>query len=241
MNAFIKASIEANKEVYEYINTHMSKTDYEYSTFIGEGGDLSLNIDLICEEIFIKYLLSYGSIYSEERGLIKSLEDYKIVIDPLDGSSNFKANIPYYGTSVALLKNNQNIASIICNLVNLELIYKYKNEEVTCINLLSGEKIDFFKNNENKIAIFERAYNYPKITNKLYESDIKFRSPGAVCLSLVNANNLSFVLFMGNVRRFDVEAALHICSNLHVFLCDDFLIVSKNEKTLFMIKEILKE
>ena len=56
---FTKTVIKANKELYEYINTHMSSLDLEESKSIGYGGDKSLNIDIIAEKIFIKYLKSY--------------------------------------------------------------------------------------------------------------------------------------------------------------------------------------
>ena len=54
-NSFIEAVILANKELYTYINTNLSLNDYEYTNTIGFGGDNSLKIDLIAENIFIKH------------------------------------------------------------------------------------------------------------------------------------------------------------------------------------------
>ena len=100
--SFIKAVILANKEICTYIDEKITLNDYEYTNINGFGGDNSLKIDLIFEEIFIKHLLEFGNIYSEECGFIDNSKKTTIIIDPLDGSNNFYSNLPYYGTSVAL-------------------------------------------------------------------------------------------------------------------------------------------
>ncbi len=242
MNAFIQECIKANQKIYEYITTHISATDYNYSNTIGVGGDNSLNIDLICENIFIDHLKEFGNIYTEEAGFVKGdINHNRIIIDPLDGSNNFKAKLPYYGSSVALEMNNKTVASIVCNLANHTLIYKIDNQKPIQIDLLSLKLINKEVQVVTKLAIFEKAYDYPTVTKKLYENNIKFRSPGAVALSLADAKNYSFVLFAGKIREFDIKAALHICDDLHTYLDDNFLIVSKNIEAFNKIKEIIKE
>lgn len=72
MTDFISDCIKANKQIYEYINTHISTDDLNYSGKVGFGGDKTLNIDFKAEEIFILHLKKYGSIYSEESGYIFS-------------------------------------------------------------------------------------------------------------------------------------------------------------------------
>ncbi len=130
-NAFTNAVINANKELYEYINTHMSSSDLEESKTIGFGGDNSLNIDLIAEKIFIEYLQNFGDIYSEEVGLLSSNSNIRIIIDPLDGSHNFQSQLPYYGTSIALEIDKEICAGYVSNLVNATTLYKIKNEKKT--------------------------------------------------------------------------------------------------------------
>lgn len=241
MKAFIDDCIKANQEIYEYINTHISSTDYNYSGKIGFGGDKSSNIDLLTEQIFIKYLAKYGDIYSEECGLLSSSSKYKIIIDPLDGSDNFMSSLPYYGTSVALQENNKTLASMVCNLADASLIYKIKNDETVRISLLSLEKITKYEYENTNLAIFERAYAYPEISKKLFEKKIKFRSLGAVALSLSDAKYYSFVLFFGKIREFDIVAAMHICEGLNVYSCDEFLIVAKSNSTFELIKDIINK
>ncbi len=239
---FINACIKANQKIYEYITTHISETDYNYSNTIGVGGDNSLNIDLICEKIFIDHLKAYGNIYTEEAGfIVGDVGEYKIIIDPLDGSNNFKAQLPYYGTSVALEKENKTIASVVCNLANHKLLYKVDKEEPLEIDLITKKALVSQHQVVTNLAIFEKAYDYPTITQKLYDNQIKFRSPGAVALSIANARNYGFVLFAGNIREFDIKAALHICDDLNIYFDEKFLIVSKNIDLFNKIKEIIKE
>lgn len=240
MNAFIQACIKANSEIYEYITAYISQKDYEYTNIIGEGGDNSLTMDLKAEAIFVKYLLPFGSIYSEESGRISSPTNFEnvLVIDPLDGSDNFLSGLPYYGTSVALKKDDVVEVSVVCNLVSGEVVYKIKNQEAQYAHLFIKEyqKKPF---TYAKVGIFERSYKFPDICQKLFDKNIKYRSPGAVALSLANAHLYDFVLFVGPMRSFDLDAALHICQPLNIYQNDEILIVSKNYKKFEIIKELL--
>ncbi len=238
-NSFTKAVIKANQELYGYINTHMSSSDLKESNTIGYGGDNSLEIDLKAEKIFIKHLKEFGDIYSEEIGLLSSSSNIKIIIDPIDGSHNFKSQLPYYGTSVALKINDELKAGFVCNLANATLIYK-TNKDIKTISLCNEKELKDFEIENSSIGIFERAYAYPEICTKLYENRIKYRSCGAAALSLAYAQNFSFVLFAGKVREFDIAAALYINSNLFIHQDDEFLIVTKSKGILELIKGIIK-
>lgn len=161
-NSFTNAVIKANKELYEYINTQMSPFDLNESKTIGYGGDKTLNIDIIAEEIFIKHLSLFGDIFSEEIGLISSNSNIKIIIDPLDGSHNFLSQIPYYGTSVALQIDGITKAGYVTNLSNSTIIYR-DDKKIKHISLLDNSDIKTYNIKEPQIGIFERAYSYPKI------------------------------------------------------------------------------
>ena len=231
---FNKNCLKANEEIKYHIDNNLSKKDFLKTTIIGEGGDIIHNIDLIAENIFVKYLLQFGDIYSEEAGLIKSNLDNSvlIVIDPLDGSANFLAGLPYYGTSVALKFNNKVELGIVYNLTNGESFIKSKiNNSLNSSHLVLN----------SNLAIFERAYSSIEICKKLHKNNIKWRSPGAVALSFANAINYDFVLFAGKKREFDFEAVLYICEDLNVYENNNFVLVSKNITIFNMIKEIIKE
>ncbi len=239
MNAFIADCIKANKQIYEYINTHISSLDYEQNGQIGFGGDKSLNIDLFAENIFINYLKDYGDIFSEESGYISSNSSYKIILDPIDGSDNFSSNLPYFGTSVALQKDNKTIIAVICNLATGILTYKDENKNIKKLNLATNKYLDSLEFKNSNFGIFERAYTNPKLCEKLYNSNIKYRSLGAIALSLCDAKNYSFVLFSGKIREFDIAAGLYINENLNIYQSNNFLIVAKKKYIFNLIKDII--
>ena len=240
-NSFIEAVILANKELYTYINTNLSLNDYEYTNTIGFGGDNSLKMDLIAENIFIKHLEKFGNIYSEECGLLSTNKECTIIIDPLDGSNNFYSNLPYYGTSVALQKNGITIAGFVTNLVSSVIIYRAFDDEIKYFSLLKETNFTPINLSKTKFSIFERAYEYPAICDFLSKNNIKYRSLGAVALSLSEANNYDFVLYGGKIRDFDVEAALYICKDLFVYRTDKILLISQNKQKINLIKEFINE
>lgn len=240
-NSFIEAVILANKELYTYINTNLSLNDYEYTNTIGFGGDNSLKMDLIAENIFIKHLEKFGNIYSEECGLLSTNKECTIIIDPLDGSNNFYSNLPYYGTSVALQKNGITIAGFVTNLVSSVIIYRAFDDEIKYFSLLKETNFTPINLSKTKFSIFERAYEYPAICDFLSKNNIKYRSLGAVALSLSEANNYDFVLYGGKIRDFDVAAALYICKDLFVYRTDKILLISQNKQKINLIKEFINE
>ena len=238
---FIEAVILANKELYTYLNKSLSLNDYEYTNIIGFGGDNSLKIDLIAENIFIKYLEKFGNIHSEECDLKTTHKAFTIIIDPLDGSNNFYSKLPYYGTSVALQKNGISIAGFVTNLVNGEIIYRAFEEEIKYFSLLEMQQFEPLKITNTKISIFERAYEYPNICQKLSNYHIKFRSLGAVALSLSDAYNYDFVLYAGKIREFDILAAIYICKDLFIYRTNEYLFITKNREKYEFLKEIINE
>ncbi|BAK74175.1 MAG: inositol monophosphatase family protein [Arcobacter sp.] len=238
---FIEAVKLANKEIYTYINENLSLNDYSYTNSVGFGGDNSLKMDLIAEKIFIKYLDKFGNIYSEECGLLTTNKDYTLVIDPLDGSNNFYSDLPYYGTSVALKYNEEIVAGFVTNLVSGIMTYRVFDEEKKYFSLITMDYKDKIKVVKTKLAIFERAYTYPKICDKLSLLHIKFRTLGAVALSLCSAIDYEFVLYGGNIREFDIAAALYICKDLYIYRSNEYLFITKNKEKYDLLKEIINQ
>ena len=76
-------------------------------------GDISLAADLEAERIIVETLMQeLGSrvmVVAEERGIIKDREsyDYVVVIDPIDGSNNVSAGIPFYSGAIAIAEGEK--------------------------------------------------------------------------------------------------------------------------------------
>tara|TARA_B100001179_G_scaffold150933_1_gene109722 strand:- start:21 stop:815 length:795 start_codon:yes stop_codon:yes gene_type:complete len=66
------------------------------------------------------------SILSEEIGLIKKDEEFKWIIDPIDGTANFLHGIPHFGISIGLEHNKEIICGIIYDPIKNEMFFAEK-------------------------------------------------------------------------------------------------------------------
>ncbi|MDX1809475.1 MAG: inositol monophosphatase family protein [Sulfurospirillaceae bacterium] len=229
MKNFIESAIQANQEIMELLNSTklavLSKT-----ISIGEGGDMSRYVDIAAENIFIKHLNNFGNIYSEECGFIDNKSDFEIIIDPIDGSNNLIANFPYFGTSAVLKYKEKCIAAIIVNLANGDIFVK-DSTKFQKANLKNLQFVDIIKNPYSTIGIFEKVYSSKNLFQKLEDNNIKYRSPGAIALSLAYAHEVDFVLFEGKTRIFDVEGGIYMCEDIHILKNEELMFISKDKET----------
>ncbi len=245
MTPFIQACIKANEEIAVAIKNGFDASWFE-KTEVGAGGDVSSQLDLMAEAIFVKHLGSFGQIESEESGLItnESLgEDAaKIIIDPIDGSSNALSLFPFYGTSVAKV-NAEGVldAAIVCNLANEDIFLTTLKDGVQQGKLFSTHFHDPHTAPSSEIGLFEKAYANPSLVARLDEAKLKFRSPGAIALSLAYARSVNYVLFVGPCRIYDFAAGLALCEGLEVIVEADYVIVSKEKSIAKKIETLIKQ
>ena len=241
MEKIKNAIIQSNIEIFEYIKNNLQKDDFIYTDKIGFGGDNSLKIDILFEDIFIQNLKEFGNIFSEECGYVDFGKDITFVIDPLDGSNNFFSKIPYFGTSVGVKKGDVTIAGFVANLASNILVYKVLEEEVKYFCLNNKKELSQIQSDSSKVAVFERGYKYPDICKILNKTNIKFRILGATALSLANAKDYNFVLFCGDLRIFDLEAALFISNDLYLYRGEDIIFLTKYKDKFDYFKENIKD
>ncbi|RLA59357.1 MAG: inositol monophosphatase [Epsilonproteobacteria bacterium] len=239
MTDFIKACIKANEAIATNIKDGFDASWFE-KTEVGAGGDVSSKLDLMAETIFVKYLGSFGQIESEESGIIGTGES-KIIIDPIDGSSNALSFFPFYGTSVAKI-NPQGILdeAIICNLANADIFFKIPQQEVQQTKLFSKIVHNIHFSSHAEIGLFEKAYANHKLVAALDKENLKFRAPGAIALSLAYAHSVKYVLFMGTFRIYDFAAGLAFCEGLEVIVEEDYVIVSKEKAIAQKIEQLIQ-
>lgn len=102
MDNFLKIAIEAAKEAGKIQlerRRHPGKIDYKGSI------NLVTEVDLLCEKKIIEVIKDNHpdhSILAEERGEQKTDSAYKWIIDPIDGTTNFAHDFPFYCSSIAL-------------------------------------------------------------------------------------------------------------------------------------------
>ncbi len=236
---FIDASIDACKDVDALLKAPRTKEDYTHVD-IGEGGDHSLLIDIKAEKIFFSYFEPFAAIYSEEYGH-HGKGDYLVVLDPIDGSDNLISHFPYFGASMALQYQGETIAAAVCNFANGDFIYRCADEPAMQRKLTGTETKRREQNLFSKVGIFEKSSLYTKIVDKLMINKLKFRSPGAVALSLVYSFDARFMIFIGKNRPFDIEAGLFITQELPRYLSERVIIVAQDEAMLEKVKAIVLE
>ncbi len=237
MKDFIKSVKRANREILRLIKKTSHKKLCK-PLGIGKGGDLSCFIDVEAEKIFIKHLSKFGQILSEEIGYVGEKSDTLIVIDPIDGSSNFIASLPYYGTSVALKKDKATKCAIVCNLANEDIFIKNGKKFTQGKLKKSGQK-RVKKSNFSSVGVFERSYNSKKFHKLIKKMGLKYRAPGALALSLAYAKTVDFVLYEGEVREFDIAAGWYMCEDLYKIKTKNYLFVSKDKQNFDKIREKL--
>jgi len=240
MTPFIEACIKANEEIASAIKDGFDATWFEM-TEVGAGGDVSSKLDLMAEAIFVKHLGAYGHIESEESGVIGE-GDAKIIIDPIDGSSNALSLFPYYGTSVAKVNADGVLdAAMVCNLANDDIFITTLSAGIQQGKLFCREYHTPHTAPSSEIGLFEKAYANPSLVARLDEAKLKFRAPGAIALSLAYARSVNYVLYMGTFRIYDFAAGLALCEGLEVIVEADYVIVSKEKSIAQKIETLIKQ
>lgn len=93
----------------------------------------------------------------------------------------------------------------------------------------------------SEIGLFEKAYAHPLLVSALDKEKLKFRSPGAIALSLAYARSVKYVLYVGAFRIYDLAAGLALCEGLEVIVEEDYVIVSKEKSVAQKIEQLIKE
>jgi myo-inositol-1(or 4)-monophosphatase len=226
----------ANKRIYELLGCGFSDK-LCVAKGVGAGGDESKEIDLIAERIFLEELGGFGKINSEESGQIGEGEN-TIWIDPIDGSDNFISQIPYYGSSVALEVDGKTKVGVIANFANGDIFVKDESSfRVAKLNDLVFS--DVRKNENSSVGIFERSYRSKIYARKLSDALIKYRTPGAMALSLAYAHYVDFVVLEDKLREYDVKAGMLMCEDLYKYQYNDLTLICKDERKFEFYKNIL--
>ncbi|MDH4123097.1 MAG: D-fructose 1,6-bisphosphatase [Thermoplasmata archaeon] len=171
---------------------------------IGASGSATSKIDKFAEDAIFDFMRRNNvdlNILSEEAGLIDNGSEMTLVIDPLDGTANYHARIPFYSISLAIGK--ERLGDITHGLV---------------MNLLSGDTYYAEKG-------VGATHNGTEIMTR------EFNRPGALFLAYVgNSTNPETWRIMEKPRRVRSLgcASLEMCYVAHgradgfYFNCDDF-------------------
>jgi len=167
------------------------------------------------------------SILSEEIGLIKNDEEFKWIIDPIDGTANFLHGIPHFAISIGLEKNKEIICGIIYDPIKDEMFVAEKgngsylnNQRIrvsarsqlkNCMVATGGPK----RESKNKETVF---HEYKKISSKV---DIPIRKMGSAALDMAYVAAGRYDGFwQRNLNYWDIAAGIILVREAGGFLSD---------------------
>ncbi len=96
-----------------------------------ELNDIVTSVDKVMEREIVDNLAKLfptHSFYGEEYGQSNNASEYDWLIDPIDGTINFAAGIPLYGTSIALRKDKETIFGVIFDWENRDIYHAVKGQ-----------------------------------------------------------------------------------------------------------------
>ncbi len=189
MDQFLETAIEAAKEagkIQLQRRGNMGKISYK--------GDINIvtEVDLLCEKKIVEIIQDNypeHSILTEEKGEIITKSDYKWIIDPIDGTTNYAHDFPCYCCSIALEFKGEIIAGAVYQPTLNELFTAQKGKGA----FLNGQKIFVSKISTFKESLLVTGFAYDVHESKVDNIDhftnfIKraqaVRRPGSAALDL---------------------------------------------------------
>lgn len=186
LNVAKEVALEAGKIMMDYYGKDYNfscKTDNSIQT------EVDLKVDNFIRETLLHKYPEY-SIMSEELPKLNQESDYMWIIDPIDGTSNYKHEIPFFCVSIALMdtKLNEPVVGVIYAPIIEELFYasegrgSFLNSQPIFGNNEStlGDSFVAFGSSRKPVAVREiiQIYSRIKKVNHL------FRQVGAAALEL---------------------------------------------------------
>lgn len=118
-----------------FIRKEAETFDYEHVELKGKN-DLVSYVDKETEKMMVeelKHILPEAGFITEE-GTVKESDEaqYKWIIDPLDGTTNFIHGLPIYSTSIALTKGKEIVLGVVYDVGRNDCFYAYKDGGAFC-------------------------------------------------------------------------------------------------------------
>jgi len=239
MESFVTSAIQACIEVRARL---LKGGDSLFTPHnLGFGGDVSRGVDLEAESICYHHLSKYGSVFSEESGWMDPENSVTVILDPIDGSDNYLSHFPYYGISIGRLCNGEMSDAVVCNLANGDVFIRTPDEYYRVTLEKPAVKQKIIPNPFAKVGLFEKAPEHPNLIQKLIDDKLKFRSPGAIALSLAYAPYVKYMLFLGTMRPYDIQAGLYLSKDLYCFQDDRYILISADKEVFEQVRLIVEK
>ncbi|MFX0174349.1 MAG: inositol monophosphatase family protein [Candidatus Hodarchaeota archaeon] len=235
-NQFLDVAIKAAKAAGEVLLDSYGKTKITLKSDQSIVTEADLKADSLIKNIIEKQFPNH-SILSEESGKIIKLSDYLWVIDPLDGSTNFSVQNPFFAVSIALLNKQQPLIGVVYSPFQKELFVAKRNEGAFLnTNLINVDRNSTLE--ESFIAFCNGRERHSrelmiKIYTKLKMRNNVIRQVGAASLELCYVASGRFGAFlMPGINSWDIAAGALIVQEAKGIVTDfhdnEFSIDSNN-------------
>jgi myo-inositol-1(or 4)-monophosphatase len=190
MHPILNIAIRAARNAGIYIVRSCNRLD-EIKIINKKKHDFVSEVDTNAEQIIIDEIKkSYPShsILAEESGTLAG-DEYKWIIDPLDGTTNFLHGIPMYAVSIAITKNDILQYSVVYNPYTEELFYA----SVGAGAFLNNKRIRVSKNKDLNKCLIGTGFPYREdqdvgkylpILKIFMQKTAGIRRPGSAALDL---------------------------------------------------------
>lgn len=230
MNPYLNIATQAVRQGAKLLLQSMDRID-RLTITQKSPHDFVSNADTMSEEAIIEVLQKYYpeiSILSEESGEITGKDpEYRWVLDPLDGTSNYLRQIPHFSISLALQKNQKTMIALVYDPVRDELFTATKGGGAYCNN----NRIRIQSN--NKLADAYIGLGGPKYLNaghkaayhsmvtELMQNSASTRRLGSAALDLSYLAAGRIDAYWGvNLNTWDLAAATLIAKEAGALLTD---------------------
>lgn len=217
-------AVETGKFIrQEASNFDISKIEYKGPS------DLVSYVDKETEKKLVQGLVEIipdAGFITEESTVKREEKEYKWIIDPLDGTTNFLHGMPTYSISIALLKENELLIGVVYE-VNLdECFYAWKSGGA----YLNGKKISVSPINTLQDSLIASGFPYSQkdkssnhftILQELQDLSHGIRRLGsaAVDLSYVACGRFE-AYYEFNLNIWDIAAGILIVQEAGGAICD---------------------
>ena len=130
MGTYIDVAVEAARSSAELLKTHFRNME-SGQIQTKQRNDFVSFVDSQSEQIIRRAILEAfpdHQFVGEEQGLYGVPGEWKWIVDPLDGTSNFVHGIPQFAISIALLHNDEAVTAVVLDPIRDELYTAERGE-----------------------------------------------------------------------------------------------------------------
>jgi len=168
MKQYVDFAMECAVEAGEFVIKKSGRMDSV--SFKSYRSDLVTEMDKKCEALIkknIKKKYPSHSILAEESGKSDRKTDFRWIIDPIDGTTNFVQGFPMFAVSIALEYKNRSVVGVIYDPNTKELFHASEGKGA----YLNGRRISVSEKSGLGNALLSSGYTYSY--GKAWKKDMK--------------------------------------------------------------------